>query len=245
MKTVVYLCQLTIIGLISLNFVACGDGRKDIRDYYFPLRKLTQGMVYEYQVLGNEELVPDIWYYRALVSDTSMYLVATAYDENLLPAQLSRLELVSNGIRSLDLKLYSQDSTSNTAITTQAEVMAGAVFPFKVKKDEGLYLYQIRYELPDDPGPTTLILNRQYAGETTFDWQGQRYPAIRFRLNAKAEIEDDRAGGIDPSFQGEEIYAKNIGLVYYSRIFGQDTLAYRLADQYSMSELEQRFGAMQ
>ncbi len=223
-----------------LFFSACGDGRKDIRDYYFPFRQLTDGLVYEYTLVGEQNVVPDYWYYRSFLSDTAQYLTATYYDENLLPAQLSRQELVSNGVLAVDLKLYTPD-TLGKHNTTQADIVAGAVYPFRVKKDEGLVLYKATYQLPDDNGPTTLVLNRQYAGDTTFLFQDITYPAVHFRLTGVAEIEDDKAGGIEPRFSGEEIYAKGIGLVYYSRIFNNITIAYTLHDRYGMEKLEARF----
>lgn len=233
---------LSISLLICLFFAlsSCGEDRTDIRDYYFPLRQLDDGLVYEYGVVGQDSMVPDYWYYRSEVSDTSLHLISVLYDENFYQSQLSVQEMVSNGMMAISLKLFTPD-TLGTQNSHDANILSPAVFPFQVVQDKGLFLYKVRYQLPGENGSTTLILNRQYAGETSYTYNGKDYPAVRFRLKGLAEIEDASGGGIEPSFSGEEVYVKGMGLVYYSRIFGADTLAYALREQYGMEQLEERF----
>ena len=66
---------------------APGDGRRDVRDYYFPIRSLTDGLVYEYQPVNNDSLSPAYWYYRSFLFRDSVFLTGTYYEYDLLPLQ--------------------------------------------------------------------------------------------------------------------------------------------------------------
>ena len=56
---------LTVAVLLSL-LSSCDDDQQDLRDYYFPLRELTDGLVYEYRDLNYDSLSADFWYYRTV-----------------------------------------------------------------------------------------------------------------------------------------------------------------------------------
>lgn len=230
-----YLAVVTFAVLLACN----PSNRKDIRDYYFPLKKLTDGLVYEYQPIVQDSLSPAFWYYRSFIQDDGIYLTGTYYEYDLIPLQLVREELVSNGMLLEDLFLYLPDSTGRQQ-RIAAEVLAGNAFPFTVSDSSGVFLYKVRFDLSNEMGnTTTLIKNRRYLGETTYEFQGKVYDAVRFEVRELIEDRSLTEGSIEPQFSGEEIYARDLGLVYYSKDLGGETIAYQLVDRYSMEQLEQ------
>ncbi len=234
--------------VFSLVFVALlgacrpGDERRDIRDYYFPLRGLTDGLVYEYRPVGNDSLPPAYRYYRSILQDTAMFLTANYYTGRFEPQQLVREELVDGGMVVRELFLYAQDS-AGLQQQVRADVQNGSVFPFYLRPGKpGVYLYKVRFRLPSQPpgASTTLILNRQFAADTTFTFEGKNHDALLFHLRGVAEIRDTVAGGVEPEFGGAEIYAEGLGLVEYWRDLGTTRVHYRLAERYPMARLEEK-----
>jgi hypothetical protein len=239
-----FLCKRSFPGWISLFTVAllaCNPGgKKDIRDYYFPLKKLTEGQVYEYHAIGQDSLSPAYWYYRSFLQDEGLYLTGTYYEYDLNPLQLVREELVSNGMILHDLFVYVPDSTGRQK-RIAAEVLVGNVFPFSVSDSSGIFLYKVRFDFPNETASTTtLIKNRRYLGDTTYTLGGETYEAVRFEVRELVEDNSATEGSIEPRFDGEEIYAKGIGLVYYRKDLGAQSIAYELADRYPMEKLEQK-----
>lgn len=238
------LSKLLFSGLMAIYMLvlaACNpNGKKDIRDFYFPLKKLTEGQVYEYQAIGQDSLSPAYWYYRSFLQDEGLYLTGTYYEYDLNPLQLVREELVSNGMILQDLFVYVPDSTGRQR-RIAAEVLVGNVFPFSVSDSSGIFLYKVRFDFPNETGSTTtLIKNRRYLGDTTYTVQGKTYEAVRFEVRELVEDNSVTEGSIEPRFDGEEIYAKGIGLIYYRKNLGAQSIAYELTDRYSMEKLEQK-----
>jgi hypothetical protein len=85
-----------------------------------------------------------------------------------------------------------------------------------------------------------VIKNRRFIGDTLFNWNKQIIPAIFFKVREKIEVEKEGVSG--QLFEGLEIYAKGIGLVYYEKQVSEDIrIAYRLVKQMSMEELEKKW----
>lgn len=233
------------VGLLMaiMTVAGCGKwGAKDVRNYYFPIRELEDGLVYEYHPVGNEALTPVYWYYRSFIQKDSVLLTGTYYEYELLPMQLVKEELVANGVLLQELLMYPVDSLGEQQ-TIRAQVQAGNVFPFSVRDSNEVFLYKVKLEYPGIPGAsTTLIKNRRYVGDTTFVWQGKTLPAIRFSVREMVEDLDPNDGVVEPEFSGEEIYAEGLGLVYYKKnIYEGLSIAYQLERRYSMEVLEQLF----
>lgn len=90
------------------------------------------------------------------------------------------------------------------------------------------------------PAWYTVIKNRYFAGDTTFVFEGKTYPAVKFEL--KEHIELDQIGVFESTYPGMEIYAKELGLVYFRKEIQENMmLAYRLKSRFSMEKLEERF----
>lgn len=236
---------LALCLLSSLLFTCSNDdGKKDIRDYYFPIRQLEDGLVYEYRAVGQDSLPPIYWYYRSFIEEEGVFLTGTYYEFDLIPRQLAKEEVVSNGIIQNELDIFVMDSTGRQQ-PLHTEVLSGSVFPFKVSAEGGIFLYKIQISAPDEPHlVTTLIKNRRYVGDTTYVFQDTKLPSVIFEVRELVELDDKEQGGMEPQWDGTEIYAKNIGLVYYEKQLGETPLTYALFDRYPMTVLEEKFKQM-
>ena len=239
-------CKGAIFCLLSIPFFACSSegGQKDIRDYYYPIRQLEDGLVYEYRAVSNDSLPPIYWYYRSFIEEDGVYLTGTYYEYDLIPRQLTKEEMVSNGIIQNELDLFTTDSMGKQE-ALHTEVLSGSIFPFKVREGGGIFLYKVQISSPDQPHlVTTLIKNRRYVGDTTYVFKDKSFPGVIFEVKELVELDDKEQGGMEPQWDGEEIYAKNIGLVYFEKELGETPLTYALFDRYPMTVLEQKFKQM-
>lgn len=235
-----------LISIVSLSvfLAACqsGNGYQDIRNYYFPLKTLESGLVYEYEPVGNTPTSNIYWYYRSIIQNGEVNLTGTYYENDLIPLQLNNEQMTEAGMVLKDLYLYETDST-NTGKQLQipVEIIQDDVFPFSVKKDGGIFLYHIKWSTPSDPGATMeLIKNRRYLRDTTIVFQDKKYDALLFEL--KELVAYDKEGVLEQQYAGEEIYAKGLGLVYYSKQVTEALhLQYRLKERYPMERLEEKF----
>lgn len=229
--------------IITIFLTNCwnSDGSKNIREYYFPLKQLQEGLVYEYESVNNDSLAPNYWYYRSFVLDTGIYFTGTFYDAaDLTPLQFTREEMIRNGMRLEDLYIYEPDSTGKSE-RIEAEIIAGSVFPFEVRDSGGVFVYNVKWETIREPkASTALIKNRRYAGDTTFIFQGKRYDCVVFEVRELMEYEQN--GFFEQEFSTTEWYAEGLGLVYYKKEITKDlVLEYQLADRYPMERLEELF----
>lgn len=225
---------------IFLTTCQSTNSYQDIRNYYFPLKALQDGQVYEYQPQGNTPTGPAYWYYRSIIQEGSVHLTATYYEQDLLPLQFSNELMTSSGMVLEDLFLYETDSLSGDQTQTTVQVEVDDVFPFRVRKEGGVYLYHVRWDDPNEQGTFSLIKNRRYLRDTTFVFEKQSYPAQLFEL--RELISHDQEGVWEQEYQGQEIYAKGLGLVYYSKKVTEALeLSYRLAKRYPMTVLEEKF----
>lgn len=232
------------INLLFIFIAGCSsENNRDVRDYYFPIKQLQNGCVYEYRAFQQDSLAPDYWYYLGLPTDTALYFTKTAYRGDFTQQQLTRERLVHNGLLTEDFFLFETDS-SGLQQHISAEIKAANAFPFYVTQDTSdMYLFKVRFQLPSQPnGHTTLVINRRFAGDTTFTFAQEQHPAIRFNIVGLVDQRDSIIGDIEPHFWGEEIYAKGLGLVAYHRTFEYSTtgLQYQLADTLSMQNFTER-----
>lgn len=241
------LIRFSLLLMVVLGMMACNSGERyrDIRNYYFPLRALEDGLVYEYRPVHNDSFPPEYWYYRSLFPGDSLYLSATFYAPNLIPKQQMTQKMTNSGITLKDMYLYEPDSNrKDVQHQIPVKVVADDVFPFKVRPEGGLYLYHIQWKPPQDPEATIrLIKNRRYLGDSTVLFGNKRLTVARFSV--RELLEYDANGIFEQEYDGEEWYAKGIGLIYYCKNISEDfKLAYQLEDRYPMEQLETAFRSM-
>jgi hypothetical protein len=224
------------ITLFALS--ACrNDAARDIRNYYFPLKQLTDGLVYEYR--AADSLTPAYWYYRAILGKEGNFLTGTYYEQELEPLQMTREEMVSNGMLLRDLRLFAPDD-AGISRTTPVLIEHGNVFPFSVTDSLGVFLYKVSWT--DEEGQQiTLTRNRRFLGDTSFHFQGRNWPGVVFSLIESIELDHPQQGYFEQQLQGREGYAKGLGLFFYGKApNGNPPIIFSLRDRYQMSELEKK-----
>ena len=228
---------------LVLLFSCNDDGRRDIRDYYFPVDSLSHGLVYAYTAQAGDTSDRSYWYYHSFHRDSGVFLAGTQYGRYFDIRQIVREKIVSNGSLARNVYLYQLDTLTEKSITIPTTISATNLFPFKVKDSLGVFLFRLEYSPPEAPDATIyLIRNRRFLGDgPDFEFNGQTYPTIRFGL--KEVIGHDEDGTAEVEGNGEEWYAKGLGLVYYRKQFGKNgevELAYKLTETFPMTELERR-----
>ena len=237
------------IKLLYFVFIACislmwsCNGKKDIREYYFPLKQLReQPKVYEYQYTLKDTSVKMYWYYQTVVQNDSIYFVGTCYNDDFQQMLLVREQRFENGMKLKDLFYFGSDSTGK-AVRTKASVEGGAVFPFQVKDDKGVFINIIKYYDPkDSTHDTTLTRNRRFIKETKYIYRDIQYDAIEFEMKEEQAERDLKKGGWSHVYPIQEVYVKGIGQVYTKREISEGNfITMHLVDIYTMSELENKF----
>lgn len=228
--------------LIIFSIQSCKEDNPlhHIRDYYFPLEELSEGMVYEYTSARNDSLAPEYWFYKTFELDSGYYFTGQYYDHEFQVGQFLSEEVIQNGTLLHQLYMYEQDSTGKS-IRFPVNIEAANVFPFAVRDSGGIFLYRINWTSPVNPErKTTFIRNRKYTGKHTYTFNDKTFDAVHFDI--KELIETEEEGYQEFQYNGEEIYAKGIGLVYYRKeISASMVLEYKLNDRYTMAEFEKKF----
>ena len=231
-----------IIGLLPLfllGLLSC-EGRRDVRDYYFPVRQLTgsDGKVYAYLRTGSQP-GPDTayWYYLGVDLDTALYLTTTGYGPDLSPRQLSREKITNEGSRLQELTAFATDSAGRS-VPTEMEVLYEHTFPFYLDgPGGGPYGYRLRGQFAGSAAMTYVTLDRTEFRDTSTFILGEERPGLCVRLFGEVSERDPELGDISPTFSGYEIYTRGLGLTEYYRNLGAGgTFGGRLVRTLPMTE---------
>lgn len=237
--------RLYLLFPVLVYCCACGAGRRDIRDFYFPVGSLRHAQVYVYEANENGHISTEYWYYQSFLRDSGLFLTATYYDPAFQIRQITRERITESGALAREYFLFEPDSSGDKLVQIKANIESGSVFPFSVLDSTGIFLFKLQYRPPSQAGANIhLIRNRYYTGNApVFTWKGKNYPCIRLGVREAVGIETEGTAEIEGA--GQEWYAKNLGLVYSERTFGKGNLrrSIRLVDTISMDELIRRSGS--
>jgi hypothetical protein len=231
-----------IVVLICVSFLT-SCGKTSLQDYYFPLKSLReQPKVYEYQLSTADTNVTIYWYYQTIVQGDSINFVGTYYNSDFQIMQMFREEQVVNGMKLKDLAFYGTNSEGKS-VKMSAIVEGGAVFPFEVSDDKSVFVNVIRYSDPKDSTQlTTLTRNRRFVKKTNYTYKGKDLDAVQLNMKEEQSEHDAQRGGLTHVYEVEEIYARNIGLVYTKRTLEAGKFfETKLVDMLTMQDLEARF----
>lgn len=228
--------------LVLLFFSCQNDGKRNIEAYYYPVDEWKEGMVYEYHPVNNAALPVHYWYFRKLETDTVTYFTGQYYDHNFRPRQIFNAEIVRNGVFVNDYILYEYDSLGNV-LQREALIAAAGSFPFEVKDSTELFMYKLKWLYPTEEYPDgylEITRKRRFIGDTTYAFKGEPYDGVKFKME---ELMDDfNDGHLEKEYPGIEIYAKNLGLIYYKKEIDENFVEeYELRDTFSMAKLEEKF----
>jgi hypothetical protein len=224
-------------------FFLTSCGKTNLQDYYFPLKSLKEApKVYEYQLSTADTTLTIYWYYQTVVQGDSINFVGTCYDGNFQVLQISREEQVVNGMKLKDLAFYGTNAEGKS-VKMAADVEGGAVFPFEVTDDKSVFVNVIHFNDPkDSTHVTTLTRNRRFVKKTNYTYKGKNLDAAQLSMKEEQSERDLQRGGLTHVYEIEEIYAKNLGLVYTKRsLEAGKFFETKLVDIITMQDLEGRY----
>lgn len=233
----IFLRKISLFGAFFLLLTSCEE-RINIKDYYFPREKLEEkGMVYEYRSTGDIPMPTIYWYYYGTWENRDKFLNGIYMESDYIPRQTVKEEFLKTGILLDSITISMPDSTNKTSIVS-GEVIVGNVFPYSVVEDGGIFLYKVKFDIPDGTGNSaTLIKNRQYATDTIFNFNNIMYDCVKFDVKELVEYGNDAEGYTEPPFSGFELYAKSIGLVHFEKQTEDGTfMKYSLYARYPLEE---------
>jgi hypothetical protein len=223
---------LFIITIFSFGLISC-ERPDAMSDYYFPISELEDGLVYQYESVNQPDLPKENWFYKTLVSDRDTFLAGQFYSPSGRVQQLIVERQTDLGIVQDSLILF-QEGPDSTDIPVPATVAPSAVFPYYKNTDEDL-IYKIVWTDPADSLQYTLKRKKRYIRDTVWVMDAEELPAVVFSLQEELETFRADMGATESTWSGMEIYARGIGLVYYTKeISPEYTKAYRLKNRYAM-----------
>ncbi len=214
------LCQ--IVMCICIIIPACkqpDDIQTDLSRYYFPVDSLSsEGIVYVYKNVQDSLAEPEIW--RHIRKGPGLIeSINYGYGDDIVQRQFDRV--VDNGVVTDSLILYAADSSGQRE-QINVYLPSPHRFPFEPGDSSSVWLTKMEWWQPDDSLHIVLSRRRKFDEFTTWNNGTQAIPAVRFTSEDTFETEAD--GWTSTSWTGEELYAKDIGLVYYKRVISENML---------------------
>jgi hypothetical protein len=204
------LILLSCFALLSCN----SDQTIDLKDYYYPVDLIGESARYVYKPVRDTLFEPVVWQYSVSKRDNKVVLKGENLDLQGRPTQVHEEEIVRSGSLLRALTLINYDSTG-VASEINASIEGNNLFPFEVVDSTFIYFYKVVWDQKTDSLQVSLTRNRRYLGKTQYTIDGQTYDCVRFLL--REMLTTDREGMTKSQWVGTELYAKNLGLVYYRK----------------------------
>jgi hypothetical protein len=228
-------------GLLFTTSCGLFDDSTSIKSFYFPIKKLKNGLIYAFQPVGADSAAVEYWYVRSEKRDGNWWLMSQYYQPDFSLGQNVVEQIFDDGAVAKQVFLYENDSISGKARQIPTKISDGNMFPFLAKDSTEIYRFALDWQ-PDSTRKTTIFLKRtrRFSGSgEPFFFKNNKIETVRFAL--REIIGNAGEGNAEIEGAGEEIYAKNLGLVAYKKEYrGGLKLNFRLIDTFRMPELERR-----
>lgn len=222
-----------IITLFAILLISC-ERKINMSSFYFPLAELQEGLVYTYSSVNMKELDDEVWFYKSIATPKDTILAGQAYSMDGRVEQLVVERRVDLGVIQDSLILY-HTGPDSLDIPVSCTVGPGSVFPFYQNKADTLE-YKVAWTDPADSLSYILRRRKAFSHDTTFLFDGRELPAVSFWTNEAVETFRKDIGTTESAWNGEEIYAQGVGLVYYRKEISPDFVkAYQLSHRTDMS----------
>lgn len=229
---------ILILSALLYAMISCGTSEEPADDtfyYYINEHAMSgKGVVYVYEPVNNPHLPTEYWHHRFDPGFRGNYLKSELYNTEGLVTQkmVERISRDAARIISLELLYPGDDSLQ----WLNAQINRDTSFCFGSVVTEPEATYQVEYwETVPDSIRVILTKQRTFDRLTTYAYDGREVPAIHMALTETLETET--VGFTESIWRGTEVYAQDIGLVYYKKEIS-DVLAleYRLTEQIPFSE---------
>jgi hypothetical protein len=233
--------KILFFGLLLASSCGLFDGQKSLKSFYFPIKKLKNGLIYAFQPVGADSAAVEYWYVRSEKRDGNWWLMSQYYQPDFSIGQNVAEQIFDDGAVAKQVLLYENDSISGKARQIPTKISEGNMFPFLAKDSTEIYRFSLDWQ-PDPTNKTTIFLKRtrRFVGSgAPFIFKNKKIETVRFLL--REIIGNAGDGNAEIEGTGEEIYAENLGLVAYKKEYrGGLKLDFRLIDTFGMPELERR-----
>lgn len=213
--------------VLYILFSCESSNAKQLRDFYLGSnREQDKGTLFIYRPVGAEPTAPaDYWYQKRLETDSGTYLQVRFYDKDKVLRQESLEKIAQSGVLQKQLSIIEKSAETGQLEITKAELISNAIFPFEVVDTNTMVVYEMKYALPGRAGQKVAIRrNRRFAGAANdFTFEGKKYPTIKMILAETVTSEGE--GNATIQGEGEEWYAKGLGLVYYRKSYGSGEIS--------------------
>ncbi len=237
----IYFMLFALAG-ITVMFSCTSDQEKNIRDYYVPFESLKEeGLVFEFRSSTSDSIPPRYWYYKTFETDTGTFIANSFYDYAFVNRQLVVEEVVDEGILAKQYQFMAIHPQQDGHTVVRAKLNDIGVFPFKVRKNGGVFVMGLEYDDPNDPKEhVKLIRERRYLKDTIYTYKGEDIPSVLFESKERRMFTHEVDGDFDHTDLAYEIYAKGYGLVAKSYSIGGVNMEYSLYDTYDLKEFEKK-----
>ena len=231
---------LFLIGVILL-IIGCKNEPEKVeapyqfKDFYYPIDDLSQAKVYVYTPVSDDSLASYFWSFF----EQGGYFIGTKYNAQLQIEQITTEDILSNGTALQQMRLCTYSGEPGICQPIDVNIEAPAVFPFEMQDSSSVFLYKVNWQ---DEADYSIVRNRHFIGYETWNWKGKDYDCIRFGIREEISVGTQNDGF--QTFRGfiEEVYAKNIGLIYTKKVVDNLlTFEYQLADTTNMETLVEMF----
>lgn len=234
-----------LVGLIAFaGFAGCSKERTDYKSYYFPIEQCADGMVYIYDPVDQLGHGREIWFLKSEPSDSGWVLRTRIYDSSkTLVQEVTEME-VGNGTIARSYAFFTRD-TADQLVTVPLQIQRANLFPYDIGDTSLLYTFVVSYKEPGDTSlTTTLTRQRRYKGKDEILLPDGAHKSLVFAL--KEKMENEGVGFLTLEFEGEEVYAKDIGLAAWQKVQAPgDTVAYYLQQRLTLKEFTTQFGILE
>lgn len=232
---------LFIIGIIICLLQSCQSG-PDLKDYYYPIDDLTEGLVYEY-ISTDENKQPSLyWFYKTHTDKGKQFLSGQYYNESGAVEQFTLEEIAANRTLAKEYRLISYNDAGKM-LTANLTLVQKEIYPFGQPDPKAIQRFKVSWTDPLETKYSN-VLNRGRAFQkfTPHSYNGKQIDCAEFIMVETIEIEEKDAGVQTLETTTKELFAKGIGLVYYQKKIGEQILyTYELKDRITMLEFEKQF----
>jgi hypothetical protein len=219
---------------LLLFFAGCKPSEQQpdsLAAYYLPVNSFPkEGMKYTYRNVLDSLADREVWQH---VVTSKGHLLSINYDSRQQVVQKQYEQIVYNGVIIDSLRFFIPDVNGRVS-ETPVRVLSANRFPFDATDSTKVYLTRLEWWQPEDSLHVILERRRRFLGHLNWSSGGKSVPAIRFRTEDKLETEE--VGWTSSEWTGEEIYARDIGLVHYKRnISGKLQLEFDLESRTAVS----------
>lgn len=201
------MCFLIILPSCKENALDAGD----ISSYYLPWQSFPpEGMTYRYKSLVDTTLEEEVWDH---ISTPEGHITSINYDYQQQVVQKQYEHILAGRVVIDSLFLYYPIDSVFEHV--QVKVHTGDRFPFNVTDTTQSWLTHLEWWQPGDSLHIVLQRRRTFIGDTIWMFENKPISVVRFKTHDKFETES--VGWTESEWYGEEVYAKDIGLVYYRR----------------------------